>query len=112
MRLFDNRPAPIDVTEYQDAGCPIDDAKWLAWVEFEKSKRLGLSTYLYDCQYPALFNIQHFVSKGETAHLTFPCGEDLWRAPCAQEWKAMLAPSILPKPEYAPTLSRLLRANK
>ena len=100
MRLFDNRPAPIDATQYQDSGYAIDDAKWYAWVEVEKSKRLGLSIYTYDCQYPALFNIQHFVSKGETTHLTFPCDDNLWQAPSAQVWKSMLAPLILPKPEY------------
>lgn len=99
MRLFDDRPAPIDATRFQDAGCSLDNAKWLAWIEVEKSKRLGLSIYMYDCQYPALFNIQHFINKGETTNLTFPCDEFLWQAPTAHAWKAILAPSILPEPE-------------
>ena len=46
-RLLDCRPsARIDVEQFQGRGISQTQAAWLAWVETEKRKRLGLSIYV------------------------------------------------------------------
>ena len=99
MRLLDCRPSSFDTSKFRNSPFGLEETKWLAWIDNEKSKRLGLSVYMYDCQYPALFNNQHFVSKAETTNCVFPCDEALWEAPSAESWRALLGPAILPKPE-------------
>ena len=98
MRLLDCRPSSFDTSKFRDSGLDPQEIHWLAWIENEKGKRLGLSVYMYDCQYPALFNNQHFVSKAELTNSAFPCEEHLWAANSAQSWKSLLGPKDFPKP--------------
>ncbi|EKD19501.1 uncharacterized protein L3040_002619 [Drepanopeziza brunnea f. sp. 'multigermtubi'] len=100
-RLLDNRPvARVDAEPYRRPGRPRIEAVWLAWIETERRKRLGLSIYIYDCQYPALFNNQPYVSKAETTNCVFPCSEDLWEAHDFQTWKMLVGPPDMPPSTY------------
>ncbi|CAL3973322.1 unnamed protein product [Diplocarpon coronariae] len=100
-RLLDNRPvASIDIEPYQRPGRTQIEAVWFSWIETEKRKRLGLSIYIYDCQYPALFNNQPYVSKAETTNCVFPCSEDLWEAHNSATWKMLVGPPDMPPPTY------------
>lgn len=111
MRLLDCRPSSFDSSKFRDAGFGTVETKWLNWIDNEKGKRLGLSVYMYDCQYPALFNNQHFVSKAETTNCVFPCDEPLWESPSAESWKSLLGAAELPKAEYVQRFSILAKAN-
>ncbi|PBP27802.1 C2H2 type zinc finger domain protein [Diplocarpon rosae] len=100
-RLLDNRPvASVDIGPYQRPGRTQMEAVWLAWIETEKRKRLGLSIYIFDCQYPALFNNQPYVSKAETTNCVFPCSEELWEAHSSEMWKMLVGPPDMPPPTY------------
>ncbi|KAK6581895.1 hypothetical protein PZA11_005592 [Diplocarpon coronariae] len=59
-----------------------------------------LRLYIYDCQYPALFNNQPYVSKAETTNCVFPCSEDLWEAHNSATWKMLVGPPDMPPPTY------------
>jgi len=91
----------VEVEAYQRPGVSPLQAVWLAWVETEKRKRLGLSVYIFDCQYPALFNNQPYVSKAETTNCVFPCPEEYWEAPNAESWKMLVGPADMPPSTYA-----------
>ncbi|RDW84516.1 hypothetical protein BP6252_02106 [Coleophoma cylindrospora] len=92
-RLLDCRPAPSVQNERTGT-------KWLAWVETEKRKRLGLSIYIFDCQYPALFNTQPYISKAETTSCAFPCANEYWEASTADVWRMLLGPAEAPPFTY------------
>jgi len=113
-RLLDHRPsARVEPKIFQQQGHEPLEALWLAWIETEKRKRLGLSIYvgddpplvntvanflkIFDCQYPSLFNNQPYVSKAETTNCLFPCDEKYWSSPCAQSWSNLVAPSNEPE---------------
>lgn len=55
-----------------------------------------LTFQIFDCQYPALFNNQPYVSKAETTNCVFPCPEEYWEAPAAETWKMLLGPAQMP----------------
>ncbi|KAE9364876.1 hypothetical protein N431DRAFT_431620 [Stipitochalara longipes BDJ] len=96
-RLLDCRPsASVEIESHVRPGVTQLDAAWLAWVETEKRKRLGLSIYIYDCQYPTLFNNQPYVSKAETTNCAFPCAAAYWDAPTAESWKMAVGPADIP----------------
>ncbi|CZT11678.1 uncharacterized protein RCO7_08703 [Rhynchosporium graminicola] len=100
-RLLDCRPiSRVEIDLYQRPGRPQLEAVWLAWVETEKRKRLGLSIYIFDCQYPALFNNQPYVSKADTTNCVFSCSEDLWKAHNPEAWKMIVGPLGQPPLTY------------
>ncbi|KAL3422888.1 C2H2 type zinc finger domain protein [Phlyctema vagabunda] len=76
------------------------ELNWMNWIENEKRKRLGLSIYIFDCQYPALFNCQPYVSKAETTNCAFPCPEEYYEAATAETWKILLGPADMPPSSY------------
>ncbi|KAG9228146.1 hypothetical protein BJ875DRAFT_390013 [Amylocarpus encephaloides] len=45
---------------------------------------------IFDCQYPALFNNQPYVSKAETTNCVFPCPVEYWEASSAASWKLLV----------------------
>ncbi|KAH8656564.1 fungal-specific transcription factor domain-containing protein [Tricladium varicosporioides] len=100
-RILDCRPsARIEVARYQSSNMSQLHAIWLAWAETEKRKRLGLSIYIFDCQYPALFNCQPYVSKAETTNCVFPCPEEYWEANSAEQWKMLVGAAEGPPATY------------
>lgn len=100
-RLLDCRSSSkIPAERYFRPGVSKIQATWLAWIETEKRKRLGLSIYIYDSQYPALFNNQPYVSKAETTNCIFPCPEEYWEAPTAEQWKMLVGPADMPPSTY------------
>ncbi|KAF8849640.1 hypothetical protein BDZ45DRAFT_662909 [Acephala macrosclerotiorum] len=98
-RLLDCRHS-ARIEPNQRSGRSPMDAAWLAWIETEKRKRLGLSIYIFDCQYPALFNNQPYVSKAETTNCVFTCPEEYWEAPTVEAWKMLLGPTETPPSTY------------
>ncbi|KAL5313528.1 hypothetical protein ACEPPN_017948 [Leptodophora sp. 'Broadleaf-Isolate-01'] len=100
-RLLDCRPVSrVEIDPYLQPGRSHLEAVWLAWIETERRKRLGMSIYIFDCQYPALFNNQPYVSKAETTNCVFPCSEELWEAHNAETWKMLVGPPDMPPPTY------------
>ncbi|KAL2067603.1 hypothetical protein VTL71DRAFT_2028 [Oculimacula yallundae] len=100
-RLLDCRPVSrVEIDLYQRPGRSQMEAVWLAWVETERRKRLGLSIYIFDCQYPALFNNQPYVSKADTTNCVFPCSDQLWDAHSPETWKMIVGPPDMPPPTY------------
>lgn len=82
---------------------------WTRWIEAEGRKRLGLSIYIYDCQFAALLQRQPYISKAETVNTALPCDSVYWEAPTAQAWKLSLGPADTPPSVYhLPTLSSVL----
>ncbi|RDW87087.1 fungal specific transcription factor domain-containing protein [Aspergillus mulundensis] len=73
---------------------------WQSWVKLEQRKRLGLSIYLFDLQFPALFHNQPYISKAETVNLVLPCHETFWEAKSAAAWKVLLGPAEIPPSTY------------
>ncbi|OAL52637.1 hypothetical protein IQ07DRAFT_678581 [Pyrenochaeta sp. DS3sAY3a] len=73
---------------------------WHDWVQMEQLKRLGLSIWLFDCQFAALLNTQAYISKSEAINAVFPCDESFWTAPSANRWKLLLGPSEMPPGTY------------
>ncbi|KAE8446235.1 hypothetical protein EG329_012460 [Mollisiaceae sp. DMI_Dod_QoI] len=98
-RLLDCRQSARIEPDQRSRRSPLE-ASWLAWIETEKRKRLGLSIYIFDCQYPALFNNQPYVSKAETTNCVFPCSEEYWEAPTSEAWKMLLGPADTPPSTY------------
>lgn len=83
--------------------------QWIRWIEAEKRKRLGLSIYIFDCQFAALLQRQPYISKAETVNTALPCDSVYWEAPNAQAWKLSLGPADTPPSTYhLPTLSSIL----
>lgn len=85
------------------------NTQWIRWIEAETRKRLGLSIYIYDCQFAALLQRQPYISKAETVNTALPCDSVYWEAPTAQAWKLSLGPADIPPSVYhLPTLSSIL----
>lgn len=125
-RLLDCRPTSrVDMERYQRPGTSNLDATWLAWVDSEKRKRLGLAIYVswrplhslrtslttwqsFDCQYPALFNNQPYVSKAETTNCVFPCPEEYWESPSSDSWKMLVGTADTPPSTYVTQVGSLI----
>ncbi|KAL4811966.1 fungal-specific transcription factor domain-containing protein [Aspergillus spinulosporus] len=73
---------------------------WQSWIRTEQRKRLALSIYLFDLQFPALFLNQPYISKAETVNLLLPCHETFWEATSAAAWKVLLGPAATPPSIY------------
>jgi hypothetical protein len=71
---------------------------------FSESVSVLTIVQIFDCQYPALFNNQPYVSKAETTNCVFPCPEEYWEAPNAESWKMLLGPADMPPSTYAMSL--------
>ncbi|TVY37842.1 Early growth response protein 1 [Lachnellula occidentalis] len=100
-RLLDCRPAAnVEVNHYQRESQSPSDVSWMAWVENEKKKRLGLSIYVYDCMFPALFNNQPYISKAETTNCVFPCPEKYWESPTGESWRMLVGAADGPPITY------------
>ncbi|KAH8805797.1 hypothetical protein F5884DRAFT_679548 [Xylogone sp. PMI_703] len=56
------------------------------------------SVLILDSQYPALFNNQGYISKAETTNCSFPCAEEFWEAPTAEDWKRLVGPNASEPP--------------
>ncbi|KAH6723644.1 hypothetical protein BKA61DRAFT_686305 [Leptodontidium sp. MPI-SDFR-AT-0119] len=93
-RLLDGRPITLE-NEAHEGHSSLDQI-WYSWIESEKRKRLGLAIYLYDCQYPGLFNNQPYISKAETANSIFPCSRLYWEAKTSVAWKMLIGPANMP----------------
>lgn len=92
-RLMDCRPNRI--TPLLKQNTTLEDV-WLAWIESERKKRLGLAIYLFDCQYPSFFNNQPYISKAETTNCVFACAAEYWEAVNAESWKVLIGPADVP----------------
>ncbi|TVY67435.1 Zinc finger protein [Lachnellula suecica] len=100
-RLLDCRPsAKVHMDGFLRQGMSPVEASWLSWVETEKRKRLGLSIYVFDCQFPALFNNQPYISKAETTNCAFPCDEEYWDAPSGEAWRMLVGTADGPPATY------------
>ncbi|TGO88894.1 hypothetical protein BPOR_0136g00180 [Botrytis porri] len=100
-RLLDCRP--ISRVQLDPSSLPRNspqEIEWFSWIETEKRKRLGLSIYIFDCQYATLFNVQPSISRAETTNCVFPCPEQHWEAPSPQAWKMLLGPADTPPASY------------
>ncbi|KAK0100405.1 hypothetical protein ONS95_008356 [Cadophora gregata] len=93
-RLLDGRPITLE-NETRE-GHSVLDQIWHSWIEAERRKRLGMAIYLYDCQYPGLFNNQPYISKAETANSIFPCSCVYWEAKTSVSWKMLIGPANMP----------------
>lgn len=101
LRLLDCRPsAKVDAERFQREGLSPVEASWMAWKETEKKRRLGLSIYMFDCHFPAFFNNQPYISKAETTNCVFPCPEEYWESPTAEDWRMLVGTADTPPSTY------------
>ncbi|KAL4907725.1 fungal-specific transcription factor domain-containing protein [Aspergillus multicolor] len=103
-RLLDCRPKPLSPPcadeELSRSMRGKLQQSWRSWIGAEQRKRLGLSIYLFDLQFPALFYNQPYISKAETVNLVLPCHETFWEAKSAAAWKVLLGPAEIPPSTY------------
>ncbi|RFU31523.1 hypothetical protein B7463_g4847, partial [Scytalidium lignicola] len=92
-RLNCRSPAMLGSRRSAPLGNTPAESEWLSWIEMEKRKRVGLSVYIYDSQYPALFNNQGYIAKAETTNCSFPCADEFWEARTADDWKMLVGPN-------------------
>ncbi|GFF40321.1 hypothetical protein IFM58399_05887 [Aspergillus lentulus] len=100
-RLLDCRPKPLvtDAGATRPMRVKLLDT-WMAWIELEQRKRLGLAIHMFDLQFPALFHNQPYISKGETVNLVLPCEAAFWEAKSPEAWKVLLGPAEIPSAMY------------
>ncbi|KAF4217217.1 hypothetical protein CNMCM5878_006461 [Aspergillus fumigatiaffinis] len=100
-RLLDCRPKPLvtDAGATRPVRAKLLDT-WMAWIELEQPKRLGLAIHMFDLQFPALFHNQPYISKGETVNLVLPCEAAFWEAKSPEAWKVLLGPAEIPSAMY------------
>ncbi|RPB25211.1 hypothetical protein L211DRAFT_783418 [Terfezia boudieri ATCC MYA-4762] len=65
------------------------NARWLAWVEQEKRKRVVWAIFSYDSSFSTLSNRRGDISLNDIKS-RLPCEEKMWEAPTAEAWAAML----------------------
>ncbi|GAM43400.1 C2H2 type zinc finger domain protein [Talaromyces pinophilus] len=100
-KLLDCRPKPLlsDTQQPRNMRTRLNDS-WRSWVKLEQRKRLGLSIFMFDLQFPALFHNQPYISKAETVNLVLPCDAAFWEAKSAESWKVLLGPAEIPASTY------------
>ncbi|KAF4156814.1 hypothetical protein CNMCM6069_006336 [Aspergillus lentulus] len=100
-RLLDCRPKPLvtDAGATRPMRVKLLDT-WMAWIELEQRKRLGLAIHMFDLQFPALFHNQPYISKGEAVNLVLPCEAAFWEAKSPEAWKVLLGPAEIPSAMY------------
>ncbi|OJJ45296.1 hypothetical protein ASPZODRAFT_143938 [Penicilliopsis zonata CBS 506.65] len=100
-RLLDCRPKtqPSDPQSSRSKRTRLRET-WKSWIDLEQRKRLGLSIYIFDLQFPALFNNQPYIGKAEIINLVLPCASTFWEAASPEAWKVLLGPAELPSSMY------------
>lgn len=74
--------------------------RWLAWVEQEKRKRVAWAIFSYDSSFSTLSNRRGDISLNDIKS-RLPCEEQMWEAPTAEAWAAMLPPTTAPNASLA-----------
>ncbi|KAF8474190.1 fungal-specific transcription factor domain-containing protein [Kalaharituber pfeilii] len=94
----------LGFTRSNDAQANVDEhhlqARWLAWCEQEKRKRVAWAIFSYDSSFSTLSNRRGDISLNDIK-ARLPCEEKMWEAPTALAWAAMLPPASAPNASLA-----------
>lgn len=71
------------------------NARWLAWCDQERRKRVAWAIFSYDSSFSTLSNRRGDISLTDIK-ARLPCEEKMWEAPTALAWAAILPPASAP----------------
>ena len=66
-------------------------ARWKAWVQAEETIRVVAGLYIHDCEFTTIFHTDPFLRHGNMERLPQCCSDELFGAPSATSWQAILA---------------------